>query len=193
MCLIHILTCIGILLLQYHTQFQKHSSYLKRLMVYFIYFIGLNKRELFDDAWSTMCRTAGLADVREFGPVMNMICRPSFRDSRGLCCMTTQQRSFDRWLRDLWYSYRGLLNSTKVWLFRSLVVTVRDRFKLWNRRGDSHALTIQWVRIGDPLDVHTHYTTLPSGNVYEYTTIIPSTLTPSPSIDNSPDTYESGS
>jgi hypothetical protein len=60
--------------------------------------------------------------------------------------------------------HRGSLNSTKVWLFRSLIVTVTDRIKLGNRRGDSHALTIQWVHVGDPLHVHTHYYALPLGN-----------------------------
>jgi hypothetical protein len=53
--------------------------------------------------------------------------------------------------------HRGSLNSTKVWLFRSLVVTVTGRIRLGNRWGDSHALTIQWVHVGDPLHVHTHY------------------------------------
>jgi hypothetical protein len=67
--------------------------------------------------------------------------------------------------------HRGLLNSTKVWLFRSLVVTVTDRIKLGNRRGDSHALTIQWVHVGDPLPGHRYYTTLPQGKV-SYTMIL---------------------
>jgi hypothetical protein len=44
-------------------------------------------------------------------------------------------------------------------------VTVTGKVKLGNRWGDSHALTIQWVHVGDPLDVHTHYATLPLGNV----------------------------
>jgi hypothetical protein len=48
-------------------------------------------------------------------------------------------------------------------------VTVTGRFKLGNRRGDSHTLTIQWVHVGDPLDVHTHYIALPLGNAYNMT------------------------
>jgi hypothetical protein len=51
------------------------------------------------------------------------------------------------------------------------VVTVTSKVKLGNRRGDYHALTIQWVHIGDPLDVHIHYDALPPGNAYEYTII----------------------
>jgi hypothetical protein len=73
--------------------------------------------------------------------------------------------------------HRGSLNSTKVWLFRSLVVTVTDRFKLGNRRADSHALIIQWVHVGDPLDVHIDYDALPGGNAYEYTIVTQCTYT----------------
>jgi hypothetical protein len=87
-------------------------------------------------------------------------------------------------LRDLWYS-QGLAELDQVVVIRSLVVTVTGKVKLGNRRGNSHTLTIQWVHVGDPLHVLMHYTTLPQGNVYEYTTMIPSALTPSPSIDNS--------
>jgi hypothetical protein len=54
------------------------------------------------------------------------------------------------WLRDLWYP-QGLAELDQCVVIQSLVVTVTGKVKLGNRRGDSHALTIQWVRVGDPL------------------------------------------
>jgi hypothetical protein len=106
-------------------------------------------------------------------------CKVTLQGPQSVVCYANNRRKFKKVIGGLGICgiHRGSLNSTKVWLFRSLVVTVTDRVKLGNRRGDSHALTIRWVHVGDPLDVHTHYTTFPLGNVYEYTTIIPSTLT----------------
>jgi hypothetical protein len=72
--------------------------------------------------------------------------------------------------------HKGSLNSTNMWYSECLVVMVTGRFKLGNCWGDSHALTIQWVYVGDPLAVHTHYATLPLGNVYEYTILYPTHL-----------------
>jgi hypothetical protein len=67
------------------------------------------------------------------------------------------------WLRDLWYS-QGLAELDQCVVIQSLVVTVTGKVKLGNRRSDSHALTIQWVHIGDPQHVHNYYHALPLGN-----------------------------
>jgi hypothetical protein len=72
------------------------------------------------------------------------------------------------WLRGLWYS-QGLAELNQCVVIQSLVVTVTGKVKLGNRRGDSHTLTIQWVRVGDPLTVHMHYFALPLGNAYNMT------------------------
>jgi hypothetical protein len=54
---------------------------------------------------------------------------------------------------------------------RRLSVERLPRLPLQNPWGDSHALTIQWVCVGNPLHVHMRNTTLPLGNVGEYTII----------------------
>jgi hypothetical protein len=41
-------------------------------------------------------------------------------------------------------------------VFRCLAVKVTGKVKLGNHRGDAHTLTIQWVHIGNLLDVHKH-------------------------------------
>jgi hypothetical protein len=88
---------------------------------------------------------------------------------------------------------QGQLNLTNVWYSVSPSDSIQVRFQLGNCWGDSHGLTIEWVHVGDPLHVHKHTTTLPSGNVGEYNSI--DYLTPSPSIVNSGDApdFDSGS
>jgi hypothetical protein len=93
----------------------------------------------------------------------------SFAGTTISCLMGKQLQEVQKsvsWLRDLWYS-QGHAELDQCMVFRCLVVMVTGKVKLGNHCGDSHALTIQCVRIGDPL--HTYNTTLPLGNVGEYT------------------------
>jgi hypothetical protein len=93
-------------------------------------------------------------------------CKVALQGPQSVVCFANNCRKFKKVIGGLGICgiHRGSLNSTKMWLFRSLVVMVTDRIKLGNHWGDSHALTIQWVHVGDPLHVHMHYYALPLGN-----------------------------